>query len=938
MFRKISHSLVLIAFVLVIAAPVAAQSGVTSPKAFFGFNIGDDYQLANYDQIAAYWQKLASESDRMVVREIGTTAEGRTMLMAIISAPQNIQNLEHYRQISQRLALAKGLTDAQAHSLAKEGRAVVWIDGGLHATEVLGSQQLAEMAWQMVSRTDDETMRMLDNDILLLVHANPDGNELVADWYNRNPNPELRSYSPGVPRLYQKYIGHDNNRDFFASTQPETEAMNRVMYHEWFPQIVYNHHQSGPAGTVMFSPPFRDPFNYNFDPLVIDELDLVSAAMHSRFEAEGKPGVTMRTGSRYSTWWNGGLRTTAYFHNMIGILTETIGNPTPMRIPYVPDKVLPHGDLPNPIQPQEWHFRQSIDYVITANRAILDLAARNRENFLFNIYRMGKNGIERGNRDSWTITPTLVDSANAEYLKRNPSARGRFGGFGGGRGAQTEDGFHPYKEILHAPSARDPRGYIIPSNQPDFLTAIKFIDALREVNVEVQRATAPFQVNGKSYPAGSFVVFTAQAFRPHVLDMFEPQDHPNDFPYPGAPPTPPYDNAGWTLAFDMGVQFDRILDGFTGPFQPVTDWNVQPPAGTVTTASRAAGYFTSHQVNDAFQAVNRLLGDGENVYWLTSPTTTAGKTYPAGTLYIPAKGSTKAKLDRIASEVGVSFDAIATRPTGAALKLRKPRIGLMDVYGGSMTSGWARWIMEQFDFAYERTFPPRIDRGKLNAKYDVLVFTDGALPDPSRPSRFRRRGGDLPASANDSIEASLPPEYRDERGSVTADTTLAAIKTFIENGGTVIAIGGSSPTLASYLGLPITDHLVEDGEPLPRTKFYVPGSILQVAVDTSDPLAAGVGSSVDVFYDNSPVFSLAPDAAAHGVKRVAWFNSTTPLRSGWAWGQEHLDGGTAIVEATVGKGKVFLCGPEILNRGQTHGTFKFFFNAIYYGTATPAKP
>jgi hypothetical protein len=655
--------------------------------------------------------------------------------------------------------------------------------------------------------------------------------------------------------------------------------------------------------------------------------------MHSRFEAEGKPGVTMRTGSRYSTWWNGGLRTTAYFHNMVGILTETIGNPTPMTIPYVPDKVLPHGDLPNPIQPQEWHFRQSIDYVITANRAILDLAARNRENFLFNIYRMGKNGIERGNRDSWTITPALVDSANAEYLKRNPSGRGRFGGFGGGA-PSAGNGFDPYKEVLHAPSARDPRGYIIPSDQPDFLTAIKFIDALREVNVEVQRATAPFQVNGKSYPAGSFVVFAAQAFRPHVLDMFEPQDHPNDFAYPGAPPTPPYDNAGWTLAFEMGVQFDRILDGFTGPFQPVTDWNVRPPAGTVTAASRTAGYFTSHQVNDAFQAVNRLLGDGEGVYWLTAPVTTSGKTYPAGTLYIPAKGSTKAKLDRIASEVGVSFDATATRPTGAALKLRKPRIGLMDVYGGSMTSGWARWILEQFDFAYERTFPPRIDRGRLNAKYDVLVFTDGALPDPSRPSRFRR-GGDLPASAHDSIEASLPPEYRDERGTVTADTTLAAIKTFIENGGTVIAIGGSSPTLASYLGLPIADYLVEDGEPLPRTKFYVPGSILQAQVDTSDPLAAGIGSSVDVFFDNSPVFGLAPDAAAHGVKRVAWFNSPAPLHSGWAWGQEHLDGGTAIVEATVGKGKVFLFGPEILNRGQTHGTFKFFFNAIYYGTATP---
>jgi hypothetical protein len=188
------------------------------------------------------------------------------------------------------------------------------------------------MVWQMVSRTDAETQRILDGVITLFVHANPDGNDLVADWYNRNPVPAQRSLAPGIPRLYQKYIGHDNNRDFFGSTQLETEAMNRVMYHEWLPQIVYNHHQTGPAGAVMFAPPFRDPFNYYFDPLVVVQLDLVAAAMHTRFEAEGKPGVTMRTGARYSTWWNGGLRTTAYFHNMVGILTETIGNPTPMRI------------------------------------------------------------------------------------------------------------------------------------------------------------------------------------------------------------------------------------------------------------------------------------------------------------------------------------------------------------------------------------------------------------------------------------------------------------------------------------------------------------------------------------------------------------------------------------------------------------------------------
>jgi hypothetical protein len=928
MHRKICQAFCLLVLVTVAIVPAAAQTTSTSPKAFFGFDIGDDYQLANYQQISAYWRKLASESDRMVVREIGTTAEGRTMLMAIVSSPENIRNLDHYRSISRRLALAEGLTDAEARALADEGRAVVWIDGGLHATEVLGAQQLTEMVWQMVSRTDAETARILDGVITLFVHANPDGNDLVADWYNRNPVPEQRTLSPGIPKLYQKYIGHDNNRDFFGSTQPETEAMNRVMYHEWLPQIVYNHHQTGPSGTVMFAPPFRDPFNYFFHPLLVVQLDLVAAAMHTRFEAEGKPGVTMRTGGRYSTWWNGGLRTTAYFHNMIGILTETIGNPTPMRIPYVADRVLPRADLPFPIQPQEWHFRQSIEYSITANRAILDLAARNRENFLYNIYRMGRNAIERGSRDSWTITASRVKKANEALAAREPQAGA--GRDRDSRGTRTESGYNPYDDVLHAPAARDPRAYVIPSDQPDFLTATKFINALREVNVTVHRATAPFEAAGTRYPAGSYVVFTAQAFRPHVLDMFEPQDHPDDFAYPGAPPTQPYDNAGWTLAYQMGVRFDRILEGFTGPFERIDDWNVAPAPGAVTAAANAAGYFVDHRVTDAFQAVNQLLADQADVRWLTAPAAAGGRTWPAGTFFVSGRGATVERLRNIARRTGVGFVAADTRPP-SAVTLRTPRIGLLDVYGGNMQAGWARWILEQFGFPFERTFPPRVDAGNLNARYDVLIIPGGILPDPNRPPRFVR--DEPPAGSADSIEASLPPEYRNQRGRVTAEKTLAVVRQFVENGGVAIAIGGSASPLASTLDLPLSDHLMADGKPLPRTQFYVPGSVLRAQVDSTHPLAAGMGSSVDVFFDESPAFALAPDAAARGATRVAWYQGKEPLRSGWAWGQEALDGGAAVVAASVGKGKAFLFGPEILQRGQSHGTFKWLFNAIYWGTA-----
>ncbi|MGE5362341.1 MAG: M14 family zinc carboxypeptidase, partial [Bacteroidales bacterium] len=267
--RRLACSLLLA--LLLATAGAQGQGKVTPPKEQFGFNIGDDYQLVNYTQLVAYWTKLAQQSPRMKLVEIGKTAEGRTMVMAIITSPENHKKLDRYRDISARLAHAEGLTDDQARALAAEGKAVVWIDGGLHATEILGSQQLIELVYQMVSGNDAETQRFLDDVILLAAPVNPDGLELVANWYLRESDPKKRTMA-GLPVLYHKYVGHDDNRDSYAITQPETEATSRVLYEQWFPQIMYNHHQSGPAGTVLFAPPFRDPFNYYFDPLVPIEL------------------------------------------------------------------------------------------------------------------------------------------------------------------------------------------------------------------------------------------------------------------------------------------------------------------------------------------------------------------------------------------------------------------------------------------------------------------------------------------------------------------------------------------------------------------------------------------------------------------------------------------------------------------------------------------
>ncbi|MDB4900120.1 MAG: peptidase carboxypeptidase, partial [Gemmatimonadetes bacterium] len=722
---------VAVAGALALQAPLAyAQGHITSPKEQFGFNIGDDYKLATYTQFEQYWRKIAAQSNRAKLQEIGKTAEGRPQLMMIISSPANLARLDRYKEITRKLAMGEG-TEADARALAKEGKAIVWIDGGLHATEVLGASQLIETSYQLLSRNDAETQRFLNDCIILAVHANPDGMELVSSWYMKDADTLKRNMN--IPSLYQKYVGHDNNRDFYMSNQPESRNINHVLYWDWFPDIVYNHHQTGPAGAVMFAPPFRDPFNFNYDPLIVVELDLVAASMHSRFEAEGKPGVTMRSGSTYSTWWNGGLRTTPYFHNMIGLLTETIGNPTPQTIPFIPDQQLPRADLPYPIAPQPWHFRQSIEYSLTANRAVLDIASREKENLLFNTWRMARNSIERGSRDSWTASPSRIDEtkkaiAASQPASADPRRQAAAGGPAGdpifqfARGADVKY----FTDVLHAPARRDARGYILSADQPDFLTATKFVNTLRHVGVKVHRATSSFTVNGKQYPAGSYVVKSAQPFRPMVLDSFEPQDHPNDFAYPGGPPKRPYDNAGYTLAYQMGVKFDRILDGFDGPFEEIKGL-ATPPAGRVT-AENARGYLVSHATNDAFIAVNRALKAGAEVYILNSPLSANGRSYPAGTFYIGATSATTSMLTQLARDNGVNADGTTAAPGSDAKRLHPVRIALWDQYGGSMPSGHTRWLFEQYEFPFEIIYPKQLDAGNLASKYDVIVLPSGAVP------------------------------------------------------------------------------------------------------------------------------------------------------------------------------------------------------------------
>jgi len=267
------------------------------------------------------------------------------------------------------------------------------------------------------------------------------------------------------------------------------------------------------------------------------------------------------------------------------------------------------------------------------------------------------------------------------------------------------------------------------------------------------------------------------------------------------------------------------------------------------------------------------------------------------------------------------------------LKLKPIRIGLYDSYGGSMPSGWTRWLLEQYDFPFERIGAPALDAGDLRAKFDVIVFTDGAIRRGGGGGRGGGRGG---ATTPENVQE----PYRAFAGRISDDKSIPSLQKFVQSGGSVVTIG-SSTSVAEVFGIPVKNHLTEKGpdgrdRALPRDKFFIPGSLMTVNVDNTNPLAYGMPSKVDVMFDNSPVFRLEPTAEMKKTAAVAWFGGPDTLHSGWAWGQQYLDGGTAVAEATVGEGKVVLLGPEVNFRDQPHGTFKFLFNGLYYGSARPA--
>lgn len=538
----------------ILLAALHGLAAVPTPQEHLGWAPGTDYKLADFTQLRTYFEKLDRESERLKLVEFGKSALGKPMLVAFISSERNLRRLERFQEISRRLALGEADPE-EARRLAREGRAIVWIDSGLHASEVAPSQHAFELAYRMVTGEDEETRRIRERVILMQVPCiNPDGLDWVVGWYTSNVGTPYE-LAP-LPHLYHKYAGHDNNRDWFMMNLVETRHVSRLLYQEWFPQIVYNQHQAPEFPARIFVPPYAEPKNPNIPAAVMEGVNLIGAAMRERFAREGKAGVLSYHG--FDGWWNGGLRTTAKFHNMHGILTETaaammatprtwkesdlparFGNGIPTREPTI--------FYPLPWLGGTWNVRSAIDYMLTADFAILDLAASRAEDFLYKAWAMARHGIETGEREA-------------------------------------------------------PYAYVVPPAQWDFSAAQDMLWRLQLGGVRVEIAKEEFQAGGRTYPKGAYVMRTAQPFRTYLVDLMEPQKYPEIRMGQSGPTKRPYDVAGWTLPLNMGVQVDRIADRFQAELEP---------AGPITAPKGSR----NHRENASYLSLAELLKEKKRVRW-----------------------------------------------------------------------------------------------------------------------------------------------------------------------------------------------------------------------------------------------------------------------------------------------------------------------------------
>jgi hypothetical protein len=877
---------------LMLSVAAIASAQIPTPEKFLGFRVGEDKKLARWDKIVEYMNIIAKNSDRVKLRDLGKTTENNPFLLLEIASPETLKNLDRYKQLERKLYFQGGTpTEAERDEIFRSGKSVVLITCAMHSTEIGATQMVIELVHRLATEDSSVVKKILDNTIFLLVPClNPDGQIMVTDWYNKNLGTEFEG-SP-MPYLYQKYVGHDNNRDMYMFTQKESQMTAKILWQDWFPSVWLDEHQQGSNGARIFVMPATDPINPNVHPLIYRWNGILGQAQAAALEAAGKDGIIYN--STYTNFWQGAMAWSGWWHNQIGLLTEvasariaspieqrraTLGSAPPVNTEDFqaqarrqmenpneplppPTDTRPRTEYPRPWLGGRWTLRDIVDYELIATMALLESAADQREQLLRQIYEVNRATVAAGKQgDTYAI---VID----------------------------------------------------PLKQHDPQSALRLVERLQLGGVEVYMAERNFDAGEQKYAVGSLIIPMNQVFARYAKDMLEKQTYPEVRRSPSSPPEPPYDVTAWSLGMLMGVDADFVTKPLPKEL-PLSKLTTAPVMHAEVSGTGKDFQFEYSDIGSAI-AMNRLLKEGAKLE-MQSETK-----YGRNKMRVTVSNITRQRLETIAKEVGVPFAASEAKPVtgsgsksagnkveenGRRIQIRAPRIGLYQSWTSNMDEGWTRWTLEQYEFAYTTLHNADIKAGKLRDKFDVIV-----LPDQAPQSLLTGNSA-----------RSVRPEYR---GGIGEDG-LEALREFVRSGGTLVTLGAACDLAIDKFPIPVKN--LKRG--LTREQHFAPGTILRIQVDTTHPIGLGMPEETFGFYNNSPFFALTEGFSSQKASIVARYPNADVVGSGWLKGEELMTGRGAVISIEMNPGRMILFGLRPQHRAQTQATFPLLFNALYLASS-----
>lgn len=842
------------------------RAGIPSPEEHFGFRMGADRQLVSAEGIEQYFALIAAQSDRVRLVDLGLTTEGHRTIAAIVSAPENIRNLESIRAANMRLADPRTLAPDEARRLATTQKTVVAIGASIHASEIGATQAANELLYTLASASDSAMLNVLQNVVVIVIPLlNPDGHRLVTDWYNKNKGTPFEG-GP-MPWLYHKYAGHDINRDAFMMNLAENRNLARFLYTSWHPQVFLTMHQMEENGPRFFVPPNTDPIDLNYDPLIWRSAAFLGDAMAMELQREGHTGVL--SNAKYDYYWPGFEDSAPLGHNTVCLLTEVASVDIASPVTITANELRagfkglsdyrPQINFPQPWTGGRWTLRDIVDYDLSAVRGLLIATAAYREQLVQNFYDMGRRAVESG-------------------------ARG------------------------------GPFAFVIPPEQHDPYTTAKLENLLIDGAIEIHRALEPFRADGEAYPAGTDIIFLAQPYRAYVKTLLERQTYPGHRATASGPADRPYDVAGWTLPKQMGVNVVTVDRAFESP--PTSRLTGATIAAAAVWGERKPGFWVIEaNGNGGAIAINRLVAAGAAPAWSAIPIDAGGFRYEPGSIVVPYLKTAESTVASIARELGLRVDGVKGKAPQNLRPIGRARVAVYKPWTENIDEGWTRWLLDQYEFPYTSITDTDIRAGNLRGRFDAIVLPNSSpdrlmsgYPADAVPPEY---AGGMTAAGIDAIKTFVRTGGTLICLSQSSDLAIAAFELPIRD-----------------VAREADDRLFVPGSILKLE--VDPTKPLAYGMEAHTAAFFAFSSAFDAIPARGPASGHGGDPLpSAGMDVVAHYGARDVLLSGWLEGEDLIAGRGAVVQATVGTGHVVLLGFPVQHRGQSHATFRLLFNAIF---------